>query len=384
MLLAATAFSLCAFWMNDVACSWLMRTMSGNDPLMVSLVQLALQLPVTLVLLPAGALADIVDRVRLLVFAQLWMLVVTTAMWVAFENELLTPHLLLFALVLLGTGSALRMPNVGALIPDLVPTRRLTSAISLSTAAINGSRLVGPVLAGIALSVGGVEAVFGVNVLLLGLATLAMSRVPPQGGSGVKLDSRAFLESLKDGLRQGLSAPAQRQQLLLTAMYTGCAGVATALMTVRFESASIYAIMYAAYGAGAFFAAIGMSLLKSRDPLSSALPIGMLAGAVSILGLSQTAAPLVAGPLLFLAGAAWVVVITSIQISAALSLSPKSRGRGLALLYAFAIGGMALASPVWGAIAKWATVEWSLGLAGATMLVLFGLRKRLFVSCSLG
>jgi len=380
MVLAATGFSLCAFWMNDVACSWLMRTMSNNDPLMVSLVQLALQLPVTLVLLPAGALADIVDRVRLLLFAQLWMLCVTVALWIVFGTGLLTPHVLLFALVLLGAGSALRMPNVGALIPDLVPDRRVPSAISMTTAAINGSRMAGPAVAGVALSIGGVAAVFAANVLLLVLASLAMSSVPRQPGNGVRLGYRAFIDSLQEGIRQGLKVRAERQRLLLTAFFVGCAGVVTALMPVRFETAATYGVMYACYGAGAFVAAIGMSLLKSRDPLQSALSVGMLSGGLSVLGLSLTSDPNVAGPLLSFAGAAWVVVVTSIQVSAALSLPRESRGRGLSLLYAFAVGGMALASPLWGAIAKWAAVELSFALAGVVMLGLFGVRKRLLLS----
>jgi MFS family permease len=352
IVLYASVASLCAFWMNDVACSWLMREMTDADPFMTSLVQMALQLPVALVLLPAGVLTDLLDRVKLFLFAQLWSAIATAALFLCFLADLLSPIGLLALVCLLGIGSALRMPNVTATVSDIVPRAQLTQAMSLTNAVTNGSRMIGPAIAGVLIALGGVTSVIGVNLMLLLVAMFWLRQLPTASHVKVAVDWTVFKAAFLDGFRVMTAGQEQRRLLFMTWVYCLSLSVIVSLLPVLFDSSTEYGLMYTAYGAGAVCGAICMAALRSNDNLRLILRCCILLSLIALIVLALTRLPLAQGAALFLAGGAWVGVLNASQIYAALALRNAQRGRGMSFLFMAAIGGMALGSPIWGAIAK--------------------------------
>src|SRR3989449_5556947 len=158
----ATVVSNIGTWMQDVGESWLMTSLTPS-PVLVALVETAGSLPVVLVALPAGALADVVDRRRLLLVMQSWMFIAAGAMGVLALMGHMTPARLLFLTFLLGVGSAMSSPIWQAITPELVSPSDLPAAITLSGVGINIARAIGPALAGLIVAAAGPWAVFFLN-----------------------------------------------------------------------------------------------------------------------------------------------------------------------------------------------------------------------------
>ena len=152
-------------WMNDVAAAWLMTSLT-TSPVMVAMVQTASTLPVFLLGLPSGAMADIVDRRRYFAATQLWVAVVALVLAAASLGGLLTAPLLLALTFCNGIGLAMRWPVFSAIVPQIVPRDELPAALALNGISMNLSRVVGPVAAGVLLSAVSPAAVFVVNAVL--------------------------------------------------------------------------------------------------------------------------------------------------------------------------------------------------------------------------
>lgn len=151
-------------WMHEVGAGWLMTSLSSS-PLIVSLVQVAGAAPMFVLALPAGAMADIIDKRRYLLAVQSGMAVVALSLSVLTYTGWVTAPLLLAMTFLMGIGTALTMPAWSALTPELVPKGDLPAAISLSSVGINVARALGPAFAGILISVIGPWATFGLNAV---------------------------------------------------------------------------------------------------------------------------------------------------------------------------------------------------------------------------
>src|SRR5439155_20962718 len=143
----ATIVSNIGTWMQDVGAGWLMTSLSSS-PSMVALVEAADSFPLMLLALPAGALADIIDRRRLLIAIQVYLLIVAGALGILTLFDVTTAWVLLGFTFALGVGAAMMMPAWSAIVPDLVRTDELSSAVALNSVAINASRAIGPALAG--------------------------------------------------------------------------------------------------------------------------------------------------------------------------------------------------------------------------------------------
>ncbi len=160
----ATLVSNIGNWMHDVGAGWLMTELS-NSPALVALVEAADSFPLMLLALPAGALADIVDRRRLLIAVQVYMLIVAAALGIITLLSLTTAWILIGFTFALGVGGALMLPAWASIVPDLVPPEDLPSAIALNSVAINGARAVGPAIAGVLVAAVGPWLVFMLNAL---------------------------------------------------------------------------------------------------------------------------------------------------------------------------------------------------------------------------
>src|SRR5438128_725935 len=185
--------------MHEVGAGWLMTSLTSS-PSIVALVAAADTLPVMLLALPAGAIADIVDRRRLLMAVQVYFLVVIGSLALLAALGLIQPWSLLAFSFAVGVGTALMMPAWSAIVPELVSVEELSSAVALNSIGINISRAIGPAIAGVLIASVGVWPVFALNALsCVGiLAVLLRWRREHHKSS---LPAERFLSAIRVGLR---------------------------------------------------------------------------------------------------------------------------------------------------------------------------------------
>jgi MFS family permease len=356
VLWIATVVSNVGIWMQNAAAGWLMTGLDP-DPLIVSLVQVANTAPMFLFALPAGALADIADRRRLLVAVQ-----ITVALLVAGFGLLVwlgraTPTLLLAFSFLAGTAAALIAPAWQSIVPQLVPRAHLQPAVALNSVGLNVSRAIGPALAGIIIAAWGLAAPFWLNaVTTLGVIAALVWWRPGADGSGGSLPAERFHGAIRAGLRHARYNPHLRATLIRAAGFFIFASAYWALLPLvaRDQVAggpTLYGALLGMIGAGAVIGAVALPALKrllGADKLAVAGTVGT-AVAMILFGLAR--APAVALVASFLAGVAWIAVLATINVSAQLALPGWVRGRGLSIFGTVMFGGLTLGSALWGHVA---------------------------------
>jgi MFS family permease len=175
LLWSVTLLANVYMWMNDVAAAWMMTSLNAS-PVWVALVQTASNLPVFLLGLPSGALADILDRRRYFVFTQFWIAAMATLLFTAVLLDMITPAVLLVLTFANVIGLAMRWPVYAALVPELVPRPQLPGALALNAVAMNASRIAGPLVAGMVIAGAGTGYVFMLTAVLSVLSGLLLLR----------------------------------------------------------------------------------------------------------------------------------------------------------------------------------------------------------------
>ena len=359
-------------WMQAVGAVWLMGTLSGSAAL-IALVQTATTLPVVLVGLPAGALADIVDRRRLLIATQAWMLLCAAGLAVAAVLDLVTPAVLLAFTFALGVGIALNGPAWQAIQPELVPYEDFAQAVSLGGVSINVGRAVGPAVGGAFVALWGPEAAFIANaVSFLGvLAAIVSWRRPPRSSD---LPPERVLGAVRAGLRYTRHAPALTAVLARTVLFIFPASAVVALLPVvardELELGSQgFGLLLGAFGLGAVLSAALLPWLRQIEPLDVIVAAASLALALVTLYLGFAELAALVAVALALGGLAWLLAISSLNVAAQYSLPGWVRARGLAVYLLLFQGGAAAGSAVWGIVAQVAGTTVALVAAAAVLAV---------------
>ena len=260
-------------WMNDVAAAWLMTTLT-TSPVMVALVSTASTLPVFLLGLPSGALADILDRRRYFMVTQFWVAAMATLTCVAILMGWMTAPLLLVLTFANGVGLAMRWPVFAAIVPELVPRVQLPAALALNGVAMNASRIIGPLVAGALIAGAGSAWVFVLNALLsMGAAVIIFrwKRVHtphPLGREGLRNAMRVGLQFVRQSSHlQGVLARISLFFLHSTALLALLPLVARSL---KGGGAGTFTLLLASMGAGAIVATMFLPQLRrtyGRDAL---------------------------------------------------------------------------------------------------------------------
>lgn len=369
--LAAVASNV-GTWMHNVGAEWLMTTLAPS-PLLVALMQTAETAPTFLLALPAGALADIVDRRRLLLFSQGWMLVAAVGLAVATLTGVTTPSVLLVLTFGLGLGAAMNAPAWQAIVPELVPREELTAAVSLNSVAFNIARAVGPALGGIIVAALGSWAVFLLNSLSFVGVIFVLYRWRRETVESIAPTERV-VGAMRAGLRYTRHAPELKSVLVRTGVFALCASALWAMMPLvaRTElklNAFQYGMLLGCLGAGAVAGVFAIAWARRNVSVNLLVVLGsvVFAGTTAALGYLTNYALLCVA--LLAGGVAWMTTMSSFNISAQTVVPEWVRARALALYLLVFFGALATGAAAWGALAERAGLHVTLYTAAAAMLV---------------
>ncbi|CAM5240685.1 MFS transporter [Streptomyces canarius] len=359
-------------WMQTVGAQWLLV---GHGAALVTLVQTAAGLPVVLLALPAGVVADRFDRRSVLLAAQFAMLAVSGVLAVLAFLDALTPAMLLVLTFLLGCGTALMGPAWQAIQPELVERRRLGQAAALGAVNVNLARAVGPALGGAVVAAAGAGWVFAFNAAsYLGIAAVLMAWRRPEPATATLPGNDGLLAALYAGRRYVWNAPGVRRVLLRTVLFIPGGAALWALLPLTASSSlglgsAGYGVLLAAVGVGAVAGAFALPRVRALLGINGTLAAGavVFAGVLAVLATVRT--PWVVAVALLPAGLAWIGVLSTLNAAVQTRLPGWVRARGLAVYLLVFQGGQALAAPLWGAVADWVGLSACLLIAGAVMLL---------------
>lgn len=359
-------------WMQTVGAQWLMGDLGGG-PLQVALVQTATSLPIFLLVLPAGALGDILDRRRLLIASQATMFVSAALLAVLTASEAMTPLLLLSLTFAIGAGQALAIPCWRAIQPELVSRAEIPQATLLSSASFNVARAAGPAIGGLLIATVGAQANFAVNALsFLGtLGALALWKRPPDQRA---LGAEHFGAAIGAGARFVRSAPLLRIVLWRSTLFMLFASAVWALLPTVARGplglgADGYGLLYGSVGLGAVAGAFVLPRLRERVGVNVLVSGASVAFAATCLVVGLVSSTGAVAAALVLAGLAWIAVRSSLLASAQVLLPDWTRARGLAFYTLTFMGAQALGSVVWGALAGLTDIGTAFTVAAAGLLL---------------
>jgi MFS family permease len=375
VLWAATVVGNIGSFMRDVASAWTATELSAG-PAAVALIQAAAALPIFLFALPAGVLADLLDRRRFLLLIQVGLAAVSITLAVLSHTGQLTLPWLVGLTFLGGLGAALIGPTWQALVPELVERSQLKQAVALNSLGVNIARAIGPALGGLALAAFGAAFTYGADalsylVVMVALFTWHRPSIPPD-----PLHEQ-FSGALKGGLRFARYSRELHAVLLRAALFFCLASGMWALLPLVARQtpgggAALYGVLLASVGVGAIAGAMVLPRLQRTMRPSTCIAAAAAVLAVSSGGLAYGLTALGAMVAMAAAGVGWIVALTTLNGLTQAILPNWVRGRGLAVYLVVFNGAMALGSLLWGGLAQQTSVSTSL-IAGAIVLALFSL-----------
>lgn len=366
---------------QSVGASWMMTSIAGSAD-MVALVQASTTLPIMLFSLVAGAMADNLDRRQIMLVSQCFMLLVSLALAGVAWAGWVSPWLLLAFTFLIGCGSAFNGPAWQASVGDMVPRADLPGAVALNSMAFNIARSLGPAIGGAIVAAAGAATAFAANaVSYLGLI-LVLARWRPERPARL-LPRESLGVAMAAGVRYAAMSPGIRAVLARSAIFGLGASAVPALMPLMARDliaggALTYGLLLGAFGLGAVAGAFVSGRVRSRFTNEAIARLAALLFALAGMaaGFSHSA-PLTMTALL-VAGASWVLALSTFNLTVQLSAPRWVVGRALSLYQMAAFGGMALGSWSWGETAD----QWGIAaaLAAAAMLQLAGVIAGFWIS----
>jgi MFS family permease len=358
-------------WGQTVGAQWLFV----NDPnaaTIVPLVQTASTLPMMLLALPAGVLADAFDRRWLLFVIQLYGIAVAVLLATLTALGMMPPALLLAFTFAVGAAQSMTSPTWQAMITELVPRREFAAATRLDMVSVNVSRAAGPALAGLVIATWGVSPVFALNAALtLVFAVILLAWRRP---SQTTAERERFLPALRAGSRYVRHEPVVRTLLLRFASFIFPASAVWALLPLIARQqlglgADGYGVLFAGLGVGAITAALGLGAIKQKLSSNAVLALAGSAFAVAFAGVALAPSMWVAFPLLLVCGFAWTATVATVISELQLFLPGWVRARAIAIYLMVFLGTQSIASPIWGLLTQHTSLRVALLLAAALVAV---------------
>lgn len=341
-------------WAQTVGAQWLFV----DDPhaaTIVTLVQTATTLPMMLLALPAGVLADAFDRRALMFGVQIYFVAVAILLAVLTAAGSMPPALLLTFTFAIGAGQALLSPTWQALITELVPRTELAAATRLDMISVNVARAAGPALAGVVIARWGVPPVFAITAAGAGILTLVLlAWRRPRVNRG---EREPFLPALRAGGRYVRHEPVVRRTLVRFAGFLAPACAVWALLPLIASrqlglGANGYGLLFAALGLGAVAGALGLGRITQHLSSNAVLALAAIAFGLTFGALALTSSLWAAAPLLVVCGFGWTATVSTVISELQLFLPGWVRARAIAIYLMVFLGTQAVFSPVWGQITQ--------------------------------
>ena len=368
----ANLFSNLGGTIQSVAAAWMMTELTTSHQL-VALVQASATVPIMLFGVIAGAIADNFDRRRVMLCAQVGMLTVSAALAALTYAGLISPGLLLTFTLSLGIGTALNSPAWQASVRQQVDQRQLPQAIALNSISFNIARSIGPALGGILISVWNPAFAFAINaVSYIGLIGVLLWWRP----EAREIDRRPILPAIAVGIRFCAGSwPLRRILVRSFALGFSLASYQALLPVVVSEQLHgnefDFGLMLGLFGIGSICAAPFVGKIRRKLGLEGILGLGAGMIAVALTLLAEVHSVAYAWPAAFLAGMAWVTILTSVNTAVQLRAPDAILGRCLSIYQAVTFGGMAIGSWGWGAIADWRGLPLALHGGSIVLIVSF-------------
>ncbi|WP_076863322.1 MFS transporter [Bradyrhizobium mercantei] len=368
----ASLLSNLGILIQGVGAAWAMTQMTAEAD-KVALVQTALMLPVMLISMPAGAIADMHDRRIVALVSLMIALTGATTLTVLAWLNLVTPNILLALCFVVGSGMALFGPAWQSSVSEQVPSETLPAAVALNGISYNIARSFGPAIGGIVVASAGAVAAFAANAVLY-LPLLVVLFLWKRVSEPSRLPRERLNRAIVSGVRYITNSPSIRIVLTRT-MVTGIiGGSVSALMPLVARDllhggAQTYGIMLGAFGMGAVIGALNISEIRSRLSGEAAIRVCALTMGGAIAAVAVSKEPVITAAALVVAGAVWMLAIALFNIGVQLSAPRWVAGRSLAAFQASIAGGIAIGSWCWGRITDAGGVEMALLISAGLMLL---------------
>lgn len=366
-------------WMHEVGAAWLMTSLTLS-PVMVALMQTAASLPIVLLALPAGAIADMMDRRRMLLFTQGWMLASAAALGLLTFLDATTPWLLLILTFALGAGAAMNAPAWQATTPEAVSRADLPAAVALTGMGLNLARAVGPAVGGAIVAATGAWAVFLLNAAsFLGVMVVLYRwrRTSQQNAS----PNKPVLSTIREGIRYASQVQALRAVLVRTAVLVPFASALWALLPLlaRHEvklNCYGYGTLFGCLGAGAVIGAIFLPKLRSHFSTDALVGTATIVFAAATAALAEVRHFGLVCLIMMVGGMAWITLMSSFNVATQVAVPSSIRARALALYLLIFHSGMAAGGVLWGAVTQHTGITVALfGAAGGLLVSLAAMAR---------
>ncbi len=371
VVLLTSLFTQLAVFMSGLASAWVMTDIT-DSPAVVASLQIAVALPMFLLALFAGALADVVSRKRIILFSLTGSMIVTGAFVLLSASESHSEASLLGLTAALGVFTALAAPAWIAVIPGLVSRSDLAGAMTLSSAGISGAGALGPAIGGILIAIAGPTWVFGLNVIVFAAAILALRVWKPAPLTGLPH------EHIVSAMRLGFQYMRYDRPLkVVIGKIIPFALAAVALISLlpavarfRLEAGpATFGLLSGAGGVGAVLALLVMPSIRRRVGPDFIVLGSMLIEAAVFVVLASTTNLGVAAGVIMVAGAATLAIVSTVMTVLQVVLPSWIRGRGVALFLLAVQGSFAVGALIWGGVAEQTSLQTALVSAGLTMAV---------------
>jgi MFS family permease len=357
---------------HDTAATWTMNTLTSSR-FLISMMATVASLPLFFFTLPAGSLADLVDRKKLLCVMNFWLALSAGMLALLGAFGQLNPYLILASVFLTGVGFAFSAPAWSALIPEVVSNEELPSAVTLGGLQLNACGIIGPALAALVLSHYPSSWIFGVNALVFLMVVVAIARWKRKEKQS-KLPLENFFESIVGAIRYVRYAPGIQVVLTRNTLFSLFISVIPALLPViglkevAMNSADL-GLLFTSMGVGSVLGAI-VIIPRARASFSpNALTIlaSIMLAVVFVLMAMIRSTPLFLA-VAALAGASWTMAASELWVAGQRAMPPWARGRMNATHIMLSQGGMALGGLIWGGSAASLGVKFTLLAAAALLL----------------
>ncbi len=377
ILITANVASNIGTWIQNVGEKWQMAELT-RSPLLISLIETGTTLPILFLALAAGALADIVDRRKLLLAAQTYMLVVAATLSALTFAGLITPTVLIVMSLLLGVGSALTQPAWQAIVPELLPREQIANGVALNSAGFNASRAIGPAIGGFIVGLFGPAWAFALNSLSF-LAVVGALWQWKRVATTQDLPGERFMGAVKVGIRYARHSRPLQIILWRAVAFVFFTGIIFSLLPSLaihhlHDSSEGFGLLLGCIGAGAVTSTAFLPRLRARMATNRLLLIFHLLAVAGITALGFSTHDWMAAVALFACGMSWLSVLSTVNTAIQLSVPSWVKARAFGC-YTMAWGGsLAIGATFWGAVAmrfgiRGAFIASGVGLLLATILV---------------